>query len=533
MSVLDKYSCEGQMSLFDQGTWCGKMLQEPSAQTMEKTLGASSKKPRKSQIKAPLFLDLRGGGGHTPDSSYQMDGASLIAFMMHNTGAFLKDVKDYVLYATLMDNPQETYCLNCGEKPLNPNPTYLSQILEMNPDPKYQLSPKACQGILRRAQTRGKKLPEILEQALIKQAATPSKSGGGAERDRYGKRAGKGALVQTELSGTLGVSQDQTLFTQCISIDEKMGNTYVHDNLGNTLSARDYKQPQSVIYGIGSYDSNAMKSPNPHSGIYEADTSRTLDLNGGNPGCNQGGMAVVCLEGNGSRPSHRGDGYSETETMYTLNSTEQHAVCTEDIKTNNKKQTVYDWRRQDARMTENKDVCVTAEAAWGGGGNNMPYVLEETNKPQTYQDTTGSLMASGYNKLGTQEAANDMFVVQSMEVFHCTSEEDKAQTLKARDYKDPQIVAYPENKDPQMVCYGLDRASFNQGKNAQYDFSVEEEKAQTLVSRGPGGGTNQTVGALCARDYKGIGNQDVSDGKYIIQSVRQSSNGQQDGNKRG
>lgn len=34
---------------------------------------------------------------------------------------------------------------------------------------------------------------------------------GGAERDCYGKRAGKGALVQTEKSGTLGVSQDQTL----------------------------------------------------------------------------------------------------------------------------------------------------------------------------------------------------------------------------------------------------------------------------------------------------------------------------------
>lgn len=42
-------------------------------------------------------------------------------------------------------------------------------------------------------------------------------------------------------------------------------------------------------------------------------------------------------------------------------------------------------------------------------------------------------------------------------------------------------------KDPQMICYGLDRASFNQGQNAQYDFSIEEEKAQTLVSRGPGG----------------------------------------------
>lgn len=34
---------------------------------------------------------------------------------------------------------------------------------------------------------------------------------GGVERDCYGKKAGKGALVQWEKSGTLGVSQDQTL----------------------------------------------------------------------------------------------------------------------------------------------------------------------------------------------------------------------------------------------------------------------------------------------------------------------------------
>ena len=48
-----------------------------------------------------------------------------------------------------------------------------------------------------------------------------------------------------------------------------------------------------VAYGICSYTSNSMMSGNPHSGIYEADTSRTLDLNGGNPACNQGGIAVV------------------------------------------------------------------------------------------------------------------------------------------------------------------------------------------------------------------------------------------------
>lgn len=46
-------------------------------------------------------------------------------------------------------------------------------------------------------------------------------------------------------------------------------------------------------YVIGSYHSGGMLSGNPKSGFYEADTSRTLDLNGGNPCCHQGGMAIV------------------------------------------------------------------------------------------------------------------------------------------------------------------------------------------------------------------------------------------------
>lgn len=45
----------------------------------------------------------------------------------------------------------------------------------------------------------------------------------------------------------------------------------------------------AVCYGICSYESNSMLSNNPRSGFYIAETSRTLDLNGGNPSCNQGG----------------------------------------------------------------------------------------------------------------------------------------------------------------------------------------------------------------------------------------------------
>lgn len=36
---------------------------------------------------------------------------------------------------------------------------------------------------------------------------------------------------------------------------------------------------------------------------------------------------IVCLEGNGIRPSHKGNGWSEGGVMYTLNSTEVHAIC--------------------------------------------------------------------------------------------------------------------------------------------------------------------------------------------------------------
>lgn len=88
-------------------------------------------------------------------------------------------------------------------------------------------------------------------------------------------------------------------------------------------------------YGLCSYDSNAMKSSNPHSGIYEAKTSRCLDLNGGNPSCNQGDMIVLAaIEGNGTRPSHQGIGINDGKKMYTLNSTEVHGVIYELPKNN-------------------------------------------------------------------------------------------------------------------------------------------------------------------------------------------------------
>lgn len=107
---------------------------------------------------------------------------------------------------------------------------------------------------------------------------------------------------------------------------EQTAPTLTAHNAGGNQRMPDKNHFNCVLqaFGISSNDSNAMKSANPHSGIYEADTSRTIDGNGGNPGCNQGGIIVI--EGNGTRPSHQGDGYKESDVMYTLNTVDRHAV---------------------------------------------------------------------------------------------------------------------------------------------------------------------------------------------------------------
>lgn len=66
------------------------------------------------------------------------------------------------------------------------------------------------------------------------------------------------------------------------------------------------------------------------------------------------------------------------------------------------------WDVQSKHIHTTDGICSTlyaGECSWGGG---TTYVLVEVK--MTYQDKTGPLMASGYDKLGTQEAMNDMYV---------------------------------------------------------------------------------------------------------------------------
>ena len=134
---------DGQVSMLGPDTWSGKTCPEHSAATKAKISEPCLKKQRTSRTKPPLFLDLRTGSGATAEPSWQTGGALLGAYTMRSF----------------------------GESPSVAVESRLSQILQDNPHPKYCLSARACQGILNRAEKRGKELPPILKQALEYQAA--------------------------------------------------------------------------------------------------------------------------------------------------------------------------------------------------------------------------------------------------------------------------------------------------------------------------------------------------------------------------
>ena len=431
---------EGQMNLSDLGIWSGRMYQEPCPQTKAKTSEQSSMRQSKSSKKMPIYLDLRRGGGHTPDASWEMGGALLGEYTMHSF----------------------------GECPKEENVSRLSQILEENPHQKYSLSAKACQGILRRAEKRGKVLPPMLEQALRRQA------GLSVSKNEPESREGKGILIQDEHTGALSTLNNQSVCAFEPGAASRVGGHVYEDDVAGTVRANAGDNQQAVVYGISAYESNAMKSGNPNSGVYEAMTARTLDLNGGSPACNQGGMAVVqgadmyngsltgdiaatlnassgdspthsgpsvvCLEGNGSRPSHRGDGYSESETMYTLNSTEHHAVAVEN-------------HPADSRVKIAEDGKVqTLSGRMGTGGNNVPLVME----------------SSAWD--GGQVSP----------------------TLTANNANGAQRMPDKDNFNA-VLSYDLDRAAYNQGQNAKFGFSVDEEKVGAQTAKGPGAVCNDYI----------------------------------------
>ena len=141
----------GQISLFDYAPdiWSGKTYPAPSVATEARTSEQYSKRPQKSQKATFLFLDLRTDDGPTREPSWEQGTTGLLSAL-----------------------PGDYMTPNIGEYPSDARESRLSQILEDGALQKYYLTARACQGILSRAERRGKELPEILKTALQRQAQT-------------------------------------------------------------------------------------------------------------------------------------------------------------------------------------------------------------------------------------------------------------------------------------------------------------------------------------------------------------------------
>ena len=127
-----------QMSFLD--SLYGKKSPAPSVPTKEKTSEPCSKRSAPSARRTLMFLDLRPGmGGNLLGAYWEMD--------------------------TVLPGGYMT--LNTGESPSAVRESTLSQILQLNAPEKYSLSPTACAGIIRRAEKRGKELPDMLRDALM------------------------------------------------------------------------------------------------------------------------------------------------------------------------------------------------------------------------------------------------------------------------------------------------------------------------------------------------------------------------------
>lgn len=332
------------------------------------------------------------------------------------------------------------------------------------------------------------------------------------------------------------------------------GDGYKESEVMYTLNTT---EQHAVAYGICSYDSNSMKSGNPDSGIYEADTSRTLDLNGGNPACNQGGIAIVEPVDKAYTLKIRGgvavDSSGKGAGKGALIQTEKSAtigVSQDQYLFQPTNEPIVLESNQNHATVNQTGICNTLPAAMGMGGGYVPMVTQPTacydargngdgetvptitgdheNRITDYTavaiekvETVGSgldmnpvshtLVASMVNAAtgstqdnlvvthpmnwdGTQTAgtltANNAGGNQRMpdkdnfncvldpiacEVFHCESEKDKTMSLKARDYKDPTIVAYGvdcRNFNESEEVFGTLQAKPNGGQSLNYSGAV-------------------------------------------------------------
>ena len=282
---------------------------------------------------------------------------------------------------------------------------------------------------------------------------------------------GKGALIQTNKSGTLSTNNDQYLFQpiQDTHILDDQGGSQINvrnDGKSPTLRAETHGNLPCVIENhpadsrVNIDDSGTVQCLTGRMGTGggnvpmvleekpeiinlnkgDVQSKTVLDPDGIAPSlyageCRGGGGEmyvldkkdpIICLEGNGARPSHQGNGYSESDKMYTLTSGDHHAVAIGNGQLN----------QISMSPVANTRDCMHDKQA----------VLVE--QPSKCNETVGALCARDYKGFGNQYVNEGKVIIEKM---------------------------------PNAVCYEQEPASFYPQMKAESQCFRQDGKANTLV----------------------------------------------------
>ena len=164
-------------------------------------------------------------------------------------------------------------------------------------------------------------------------------------------------------------------------------------------------------------------------------------------------------------------------------------------------------QREEVRDLEDVATAISAEP----GMHQQTYIATCIGNGQA--DIASHITEEKAQTLSTMHDQLAIHVAYGVDAYNQDQYEEVSQTLRE--------PAGGDNTAKVMTTYGLDRASYNQGQNAQFDFSVEEERAPTQTSRGPGavaavdfrnGSESYDVnGTMCSKEtgYNNNTNQNV------------------------
>ena len=465
---------EGQESLFARDSESGKTSSGRSAageilQRVKNGLGQTFKKSskRSSKLKNHTFmlLDLRQDAGNILGPCWEYDPVWLGSLGTLNTSECPKDVVESSLWQILLDTVPS----------------------------RYWLSQKACQGMLRRADCRGKLLPKLLEIALSMQGGLIPPGPIPDELKAYHFNQRNEGIDLGDVAGALLATQNLQMQTFVTTPSASPGGS--EESVAFAVNQRDEMRDLRGVAGalqaqpgmkqqtfVASFSAGAGASAG--SIAYNEEVSPTLK------GSASGNCmpSVLCINDQGGKIMECSE--DVTGTLRAQEHGHQPLVLRP------KHPMVYENHGIDGRYTGPHDVAPTMSARYGTGGNNVPLVQAEeviciTGNAIDRQPQNGGNGIGWQRDIAYTLTATDRRSVFSRQRVDQFKEDDVASTESARQYKDTtDIVCQPVSEWSDASCHLLRRL-----------VPLECERLQGY----PDGWTD-APGASDSARYKALGN---------------------------